>query len=319
MQSVNIDKFYEHVAHFAYVPYTQSKAWIQSTLLQAPHPVACFIDDDIACIGLVRRCLGISWLLIEDECLRSSTIKPAARTTFYRAIIASGYDIVETNNRQIYLPEYEIAMRQAGFLRPIGSFSCQLTNNIPLTQPLSFNENWRRNLRKADANELTLRYVSQPTEQDISDYMQLYSEMTLHKKIGTPFTHESIRILLSSNQFRLYFVEHNHAPISAIVVHTCGQHAGLLYAANSAKANELAAGAFMYRETIQQLAAEGFTSFDMEKLVASTHSTNSVFLFKQGIRGQLTALNGEWSYYRHTWLGIIMFLLKKYYWKARQA
>lgn len=319
MQTVDTETFYRHISTFTHVPFTQTKAWIEAKRCLCACQLIGFVDTNISCIGVERRFAGIRWLTIEDECLRSESIKNSARIAFYTAIREAGYDIIEVNNRQSYQPEFEVAMRQAGLLRPVGSFSCQLTNIIALTEPLSFNENWRRNLKKAAQSQLQLRYAEEPDEQDIERYFRLYREMSEHKQIGTPFNREYIRTLLESPHFRLYFVEHEQQEIAAIIVHTAGTHAGLLYAANSERANELCAGAYMYEQVMLHLADSGFCTFDMEKLLASTHSTNSVFIFKQGVKGQLSALNGEWSYYKRVWMGIGLFLLKKLYWKNQQV
>ena len=107
--------------------------------------------------------------------------------------------------------------------------------------------------------------------------------------------------------------------ISGIIYHHVRSHAGLLYAANGDKANEYHAGFQQYKQLLTLLASEGVQTFDMEKMAPSTHSMNAVFLFKQGIHGELLPLCGEWSWYKHRWYGIGMYLIKKYLWKKQQA
>ena len=59
--------------------------------------------------------------------------------------------------------------------------------------------------------------------------------------------------------------------LSAMTVHACGTHAGLLYAANSTRGNKVCAGAWMYRAVMEDLRDKGFASFDMEKPIDATY------------------------------------------------
>ena len=82
---------------------------------------------------------------------------------------------------------------------------------------------------------------------------------------------------------------------------------------------EVHAGFQLYKQLLTSLVSEGVQSFDLEKMGASAHSTNAVFLFKQGIRGQLLPLCGEWSWYKRRWYSLGMYFVKKYLWKKQQA
>jgi hypothetical protein len=57
----------------------------------------------------------------------------------------------------------------------------------------------------------------------------------------------------------------------------------------------------------------------MEKMAPSTHSMNAVFLFKQGIKGTLTTLCGEWQWTKRKWMAVGMYFLKKIIWKKTRA
>ena len=277
-----------------------------------------FLDDHIGCAVHVKRCVGRTLFMVDSECLEHRQTKAATIARFYEAL-HSYADIIEVNCRRPYQAEYETGMRQAGYLRPVGSFSYELTNMIDLTQPLSFNENWKRNLKQSDEYGLELVLIEQPGPQDIADFMQLYREMCAHKDLAVPFTEDMLRILLNDPHFHLGFICRGEERLSGIIYHHVRSHAGLFYAANGNEANRVHAGFQLYKQLLTRLASEGVQTFDMEKMAPSNHMVNAVFLFKQGIRGELKPLCGEWSRYKRPWYGLGMYFVKKYLWKKVQA
>lgn len=319
MQEVSRDIFYQTIAAWEDVPFSQTEGWVRMQSGNDASRVRYFLDEQIGCAAHVKRCMGLSMLMIDTECLKHTQVKPVFIRQFYEALRQTGVDMIEFNSRRPYLANHEVGMRQAGFLRPVGSFSYELTNLIDLTQPLSYNENWRRNIKKSDVFGLKLQRIECPTDKDIADYMGLYKQMSAHKKLSLPFANELIKVLLSDPKFKLCFICQGEERQSAIIYHHVGSHAGLLYAANGDKANEVHAGFAMYHQLLTLLASEGVQTFDMEKMGASAHSTNAVFLFKQGIRGELTPLCGEWAWYKRRWYGIGMYFVKKFLWKKQQA
>ena len=319
MQEVSRDIFYQTIVTWEDVPFCQTDGFVRMQSGDDASRVRYFLDEQIGCAAHVKRCLGRTMLMIDTECLKHKQTKPAVFSRFYEALRQTGVDIIEVNSRRPYLADHEVGMRQAGFLRPIGSFSYELTNLIDLTQPLRFNENWRRNLKQSEALDLRLQRIDQPTEADIADLLQLYREMGEHKHLAMPFTAKQLRVLLSDAHFHLCFICQGKERLSAMIYHHVGTHAGLLYAANGNKANEVHAGFAMYQQLLTILASEGVRTFDMEKMGASAHSTNAVFIFKQGIRGEMTPLCGEWAWYKRRWYGLGMYLVKKYLWKKQQA
>lgn len=319
MQEVSRDIFYQTIAAWEDVPFSQTEGWVRMQSGNDASRVRYFLDEQIGCAAHVKRCMGLSMLMIDTECLKHTQVKPVFIRQFYEALRQTGVDMIEFNSRRPYLADHEVGMRQAGFLRPVGSFSYEMTNIIDLSQPLSFNENWKRNLKVSDSQGLTLQRVEHITREDIAAFIRLYREMCFHKNLAQPFTEEMLRVLLDDPHFRLCFICHGNERLSGIIYHHVGSHAGLLYAANGDKANEVHAGFAMYHQLLTLLASEGVQTFDMEKMGASAHSTNAVFLFKQGIRGELTPLCGEWAWYKRRWYGIGMYFVKKFLWKKQQA
>lgn len=318
MQEVNKDIFYQTIEHWEDVPFSQTEGCMRMLSGDRAERIRYFLDEQIGCAVHVKRYLGRTLFMIDSECLKHKQTKAITISRFYEALCPYA-DIIEVNCRRVYQAEYEIGMRQAGYLRPVGSFSFELTNMIDLTQPLSFNENWKRNLKQSEEYGLRLVRIEHPDSQDIADFMQLYREMCAHKNLAIPFTEDMLRILLNDPHFHLCFICRGEERLSGIIYHHVRIHAGLFYASNGDAANPVHAGFQLYKQLLTQLAKEGVQTFDMEKMGASTHSTNAVFLFKQGIRGELKTLCGEWCWYKRPCYGIGMYFVKKYLWKKTQA
>jgi hypothetical protein len=319
MQEVSKDIFYQTIQNWEDVPFSQSDGFVRLQCADNASCVRYFLDEQIGCAAYVKRFMGLTMLMVDTECLQHRHTKPTAICRFYEALRQTGVDMIEVNSRRIYQADYEIGIRQAGFLRPVGSFSFQLTNMIDLTQPIRFNENWKRNLKQSDGLGFVLELIEQPDSQDIADFMDLYKQMCAQKRLSLPFTENLLCILLNDPHFHLSFLCEGSKRLAAIIYHQTNTHCGLLYAATGSDGSEKRAGFQLYKLLLTRLQAEGMTSFDMEKLAPSIHSMNAVFLFKQGIRGELMPLCGEWSWYKRRWYGIGMYFVKKYIWKKVQA
>lgn len=319
MQEVNKDIFYQTIANWEDVPFSQCEGWVRMQSGDNPARVRYFLDEQIGCAAHVKRFMGLTMLMIDADCLRHKQTKPTTICRFYEALRDTGVDMIEFNSRRPFSAEHEIGIRQAGFLRPVGSFSFQLTNLIDLTKPLSFNENWKRNLKQSSKWNFTFERIDIPTEQDLTDFMLLYEEMCSQKRLAVPFNSNLIQILLSDTHFHLCYIKDGAKRIATIIYHQSNNHCGLLYAATSTEGNQKHAGFQLYYHLLTLLQTEGIQTFDMEKLAPSTHSMNAVYLFKQGIHGEILSLCGEWSWYKHSWYGVGMYCIKKYLWKKVQA
>ncbi|MCQ2346403.1 MAG: GNAT family N-acetyltransferase [Paludibacteraceae bacterium] len=316
MTIVSREHYYITIAQWEHVPYCQWAGWVDAQATNH-RKLLYLMDDDIACVGHLKRYAGMRYLMLQAPALRYEGVKANKVSAFYREVMNLA-DIVEVNDQSVYNPQCEVALRQVGFLRPVGSFSFQLTNMIDLSQPIVWDSNWQRHLKKIEG--LTLDNVVRVDEAVIEDYMSLYREMCADKGMQMPYDEAYIRALLADGHFRLFFEQDAQSRrVAALLVHTSGSHAGLLYAATSNLGREAHAGFAIYRDVLGELAKEGFGTFDMEKMAASTHSTNAVYQFKQGIKGVLTPLNGEWQWCRRKWMPLALYLVKKYIWKRIQA
>jgi len=308
--------FYQTISTWQRVPFCQMAGWVDAQATNQ-RELLYLLDEDVAAVGHLKHFAGFSYLMLQAPALRCENVKVSKISAFYSEV-RNLADMVEVNDQSVYGADMEVALRQAGYLRPVGSFSYQLTSMIDLTQPLHLDRNWSRKVDQIKG--LRLEVIEHATEQDIQDYMFLYTKMCTNKNMAVPHTTEYIQTLLSDPHFRLFFETTDEGErVAMLLIHMVGTHAGGLYAATSEEGKERLAGFAIYMDVLPYLASQGFRSFDHEKMGASTHSTNAVFQFKQGMGGKLTPLVGEWQWCRKSWMAVGLYWIKKYIWKRTQA
>ena len=137
------NSYFQILEKFEIVPYTQSRGWCEMQSLYKPERVKYFVNDmdnpTIACFAHEKKMLGVRMIVIEEEAFKDELAHtPAEIKKFYEIIKASGYKIIEISSNSKYDFDYEIALRQAGFLRPVGLFSLPSTKIIDLTNPIGY-------------------------------------------------------------------------------------------------------------------------------------------------------------------------------------
>lgn len=321
---VSKETYFKSLKNFEQVPYTQTSGWCDYVACTKPDSTLFLMDSpscpSIACQGQEKKRLGKKMLLVEGLCFRSQNISSKTIKAFLEEIIRLHYDMIELTLNQPYFPELEIGIRQAGFLRPVGCFLSSLSLWIDITTPVDYNQNWKRNLKRAHSLPLLFEPIESPTEKDRDQFLSMYSELQKDKGFSHRLTKKELSAMLCSTSFQLAFVKDSKGiPLSCILYHIVGTHAGLLYAAKSEAAKETGATFYMYEQLFAYLSQRGITCFDMEKLVPSTHSKNSVFLFKNGIKGRHVTYSGEWAWYKKSHYRPLLYFVKKYLMKKDEV
>lgn len=317
------NSYFQILEKFEIVPYTQSRGWCEMQSLYKPERVKYFVNDmdnpTIACFAHEKKMLGVRMIVIEEEAFKDELAHtPAEIKKFYEIINASGYKIIEVSSNSKYDFDYEIALRQAGFLRPVGLFSLPSTKIIDLTNPIGYNRDWKNNLKKAAKNGLEFEPVERVEKFHSEEFIKIYSEMSRSKSIDIPFNAELIEKLCSTGEFKLFFVLRNGVRIASTIIFQRNESALSLYAASGSIARSTSASYFMYDELFKYLADSGVKTFDMGKLLPSKEPVNNVFLFKNGIEGKHIQLNGEWARYSNPFYRFSMYFVKRYILKRKE-
>ena len=322
MTATDRHTFLQTIMGWTSIPHTQNDAWCMSQVSE--NNMRYLLDDaqphNIACAAYVRRKIGFTMLCVQGLCLRQEPdIKQL--TAFFSQLRQQPYDIIEVNLNHIYSPLWEIAMREAGWLRPIGMFSTTLSKHIHLQQPLQFDKSWQRNIKKAEQQTLDFQIYQQPPQTLLQQYMQLHNEMIQRKHFNGYLSQEQLFHLMDDPHFLLSVVSHpDHRIVAALVSYADdSNHAISLYSVTSPIGRSLSASYLLYKKTFEYLAAKGVTTYDLGRLAPSDQPKNSVFLFKNGVNGTHVQYMGEWLSCRCSWMPLAHYLLCKYVWKRTQV
>ena len=240
------NSYFQILEKFEIVPYTQSRGWCEMQSLYKPEKVKYFVNDmdnpTIACFAHEKKMLGVRMIVIEEEAFKDELAHtPAEIKKFYEIINASGYKIIEISSNSKYDFDYEIALRQAGFLRPVGLFSLPSTKIIDLTNPIGYSRDWKNNLKKAAKNGLEFEPVERVEKFHSEEFIKIYSEMSRSKSIGIPFNAELIEKLCSTGEFKVFFVLRNGVRIASTIIFQRNESALSLYAASGSIARSTSA------------------------------------------------------------------------------
>lgn len=316
------DTYFQILDNFEIIPYTQSRGWYDMLSLYKPDRIKFFVNDisnpTIACIAHEKTFLGIKMILIEGEAYKDSKAVDLNNIrSYYRSITETGYPIIEVASNATYNFDYETAMRQAGYLRPVGIFSLSSTKIINL-KSYSYDSNWRYYVKKSLNENLDFEIKTDVSEDDIEEFITIYNDMMKLKSISPFFDKHQLNKLLEDKHFQLFFMSFNGVKISAIITYQIGPHASLLYAANDAEGRKHFSSFALYDSVLKYYHSQDIQTFDMEKLLPSTDEVNGVFKFKNGISGTHIQLNGEWSWYGKSFYRPAMYFVKKYLIKKRE-
>jgi hypothetical protein len=316
MKTVDKNTFFEITRNFDYVPFTQSEGWCNS-ISDDESRFVFFVDDlekpALACMGFVLKRLGLRMLQIQGECLLDGKKLDSRQIReFYKEISSSGFDMVEINSELPYNALYEIGIRQAGFLKPVGLFSTPLTILLDLKKPIEYDKNWQKNLRRTEKYQLAFVPVLSPAEKDIDDYMLIHSEMVGRKQFNDGLFKDGLKNLLNNN-FSLFFVETAEKErIAGIITYAKNKSAISIFSATSLKGRQMSASYFLDDKLYHFYKEQGYFSFDCGRISPAAHKKNDIFLFKNGVKGEYLLYCGEWSWYRKQIYRPLMYFVKKY-------
>ena len=331
MQQIDKNTFFEFTKNFAFVPVTQTQGMYEMHALSGVERIKFFVNDikkpTIACFGHEKKFLTKKMLLINGECFAEKIdFKNRKKTqqyisdlqVFYVSLKTFDYDMIEIQSNTEWNFNYEIALRQAGYLRPVGLFSTTVTRLVNLALPIEYDRNWERNIKKSAKYNLKLEIIEQPSEKDCADFCAIYNTMCDRKFLRTHLTMQQVFRLCNDNAFRLLFVNDGELRIATLIIYIDKKEMTSegVFAGSIKTALEKHASFFMYDAMFQYLNSFCVV-YDMAKLTAS--EKGKLFQFKNGITGKAIHLNGEYSLYKKRYYRPMMYFVKKYLMKKREV
>ena len=151
MEIINRRVFFDIQQTMTTIPHTQHKGWLEYVETKRQKGILYFVDDaqhpTICCWGEIYTQPFVGRVLrIEGESIREE-ISVKAIKEFYDGIVQyvkeHKFAFVRVSSNLFYDTNYEIGIRQAGFIRPMSLTLCPLT--VVLLSLIHISEPTRRN------------------------------------------------------------------------------------------------------------------------------------------------------------------------------
>jgi len=321
IQKINSDTYFQIQKKLHHIPYSQSKGWFK---YKEAEKIVFFTDSvedpNVMFYGIEKQIplLGGKILLVESECLKNGIGEKTFRN-FYSEIVKTEYKGIEINSNNTYNVDYEIALRRAGFKRPLAIFNCPLTIEIDLNKEFNFDNNWKRNVKKATKAELIYKELKTITETDTADIVKMFAEMAKLKSLSFTLNSPQLRKLINSEDIRVFMVYDRSAkPLAARIIHINNKYATDIFAANSNEARRNGTTYFMMDRILKQLKEEDYKLFDFGRIPPSNNKSDSVYVYKNASRGNKIQYNGDWVFYKNKTTELLMFIYKTFWMKKRR-
>ncbi len=316
MQLISKADFFKATKTFEYIPFTQTEGWVGFCYPYKEESTIYLVDNlsnpQIACLGHIKKMFGLSMLLIEGECIKDLTINKQKFCIFYSQLSTLGYDMIELNSSLIYSADYEICLRRSGFKKPVGLFSIPLSILVKTKEKLQYNRNWVRNIKKAKEENLYFEKIVNITSEITSQIEAAYKELTSLKNFSQTATSKQLNLMLSDENMHLFCVKNKDGKALCFrIIHINKDIATDVWAANIAESRSNNSTYFFIESILKYLAKKNVQYFDFGRILPGGNA-DSVYLFKQGIKGETIQYNGEWSWYKSPIYRPLMYFVKKY-------
>ncbi|MDD2797790.1 MAG: GNAT family N-acetyltransferase [Bacteroidales bacterium] len=313
----NKEQYFDLLKEFDYIPYTQTESWYKLYSARKPIHTRFFVDNleqpEIAFFGYQKRFLGFKMFFIEGESFKHLPVDGKKLKSLFEDLQSVGFDVIEMDSSLPYDPQYEIGMRRAGFLRPVGLFSSSFSSLVNTNAPNDFDRNWKQNLKKAEKVNLRYEFSETIDKDQITEFYAMYQEMLDRKRVSDSTKFVQFLELIDQPGFGFCSVKNDEDKIICAVIfyHYNGEGVDL-YRVTSLEARSNGASFFIYKHLFSSLAEFGLSSYDMGRLTPSIHSKDAIFTFKSGAGGVFIIYNGEWAWYKRPLYRPLMYLVKRF-------
>src|SRR5215470_7188020 len=312
------------LAAFEFVPPGQAASWSGSCHVRN-HEILRFASTTagaIAVQGVLKRSMGIKRFYADNGPVLGKACDEKLLLSFVAALRERlGKEcLVSFSGIQIYDAQHEVWLRRAGFQRPWSAVLSSLTLYVDCSDSASFQQlfsaDWRKNIRKAEKNDLTLEAIALADAAARQDFLALYTETFQTKGAQEQIDLPMLEVLGQDSRYRVFFASKDGRRVSGRVVFVSGTMAFDLAAGTSANGRKLSATHFLVASILKELGRSGVASFDFGRIGPGRY--DSIDFFKQGSGGRPVAYLGEWSLSSRPWLefaqGVVRFIRRGERW-----
>lgn len=303
---MKLDKntFFELQKKLEVIPFTQTEEWLMHSYEHVMERMHFFVDADtdphVAAFGHLhsRKLLG-SRLLFNGICKSKGCTSEHIRL-FFKSIVDEGYDMVRVSDIDEYDPNFEVGIRRAGLVRPMGISLCPMSMIVDLQKPFNFNRNWRRNVKKARENGCSFRVIENPTMENCNQFVRLFGELKQRKGLGFSLSPDSL-ITLFQGSYKMFAVQMGGETICSRISYINNGLIYDVYAANSDEAIKVGAAYLIQEEIFQYFKEQGYEQFDYGRIPPSIGKMDNIYVAKSHSGGRPIGYNGEWEYSNKLW------------------
>lgn len=219
------------------------------------------------------------------------------------------------NSASEYSVLFEESVRAAGFKRPIGQTSTNLSIVVDILR-FDPDTNWRRNLKKASKESYSVVVKEHLTLEDCVVIQNLHKENAEVKNLSYALKANHIYTLCNWPNIEVFFLKLNDEIISARIVSIEENMSYDIFACNSLRARLNGATYFLMNSIFDYLKSRNIKYFDFSRIPMGRKGANGVSEFKMSSRGKVLQYNSEWIYFnnmgfRHMYYLYNFFILRK--------
>ena len=302
--------FFSYQAKLDFIPFNQSLGWYKMSLLKN-NDIKFFVDDLDSCriafwaIKNKIPLLNLYILSINGES-KNLDIDEKYYKNAYQNLIKLGYEYVRIDSNSKYDVEFEIGLRRVGFKRPIMLFSSPLTilNHIENNDDRS--SSWRRNVKIAKKSKLKFK-LEESKESSFKKFVMFFNEMSSFKKMQFKLNFEYVSSLMSDSCMKLFSISDINGDVLAYrIVYVNKNKAFDIFAANSYLSRSVRGTTYLIIEHIYEYCLKNkIEYFDFGRIPPSDNYMDKIYEYKNGSRGEKIQYNGEWHFFKSTFIEIL--------------
>lgn len=305
---IDKEKYFKLQDRIKDIPYELSQEWhdISSKGAETAYYVSQEDDPRICCFGYVTqsRFLG-KCLRIEGVSMESDANITELRS-FFQSIVADRYDYIKLSDIGKYSPIFEVGIRRAGFIRPLGLNLCPMSLEIDFSKDFQFHRKWRSHVRKSAAAGNTFCAIEKPSIKDVGEFRRMFLEQKERKGLGYCFSVEDLMVLLNGN-YKLFFVRNKEGKnLSGRIVYIYKNKSYDITTANSYEGISTGAVYQLQQEMLEYLKQAGVQTFDYGRIPPSADHMDDIYIAKSYSGGSPIGYNGQWIYTESLWKEYVM-------------
>lgn len=201
-----------------------------------------------------------------------------------------------------------LLLRSKNWQRSIFSMTSGLSMELDISRTSgeissSFAGKWRRNLRLALKNEMSVERCSDP---DIEEIRRVFREMESAKGLPVLFSLEKLKNIFEISRPNLVFIQCKDASGNLLAFRAAlviEDRACDFFAATSEKGRKLRASYRLFNELVKHLQEIGISKYDMGGI--DPWANPDVFRFKKETGAREVEFLGEWDWATSDWLRLL--------------